>query len=96
MATVISKSPKGWIVVDAGLKAFGMDHGNPRFDDGDLLYCADEHAVLIPKDMNDYKVGDRVRLKPAHVDPTVARHREMWVVEGTDIVDYWPIDLRHW
>ena len=29
LATVISVSAKGWFVVDAGLKAFGMDHGNP-------------------------------------------------------------------
>ena len=29
-ATVISRSPaKGWAVLDAGLKAFGMDHGDP-------------------------------------------------------------------
>ena len=28
--------------------------------------------------------------------PTVARHERMWVVQGDDVVDVWPVDLRHW
>jgi D-serine deaminase-like pyridoxal phosphate-dependent protein len=37
-----------------------------------------------------------VSLLPAHVDPTVAKHERFWVVEGEQVVDCWPIDLRHW
>ena len=33
-ATVISVSPKGWFVADCGLKALGMDHGDPSVDVG--------------------------------------------------------------
>ena len=29
LSTLVSRSPKGWAVADAGLKSFGMDHGNP-------------------------------------------------------------------
>lgn len=95
LATVVSTSPKGWAVADAGLKAFGMDHGNPTWTDGPLLFCSDEHATLGTRDV-PLSVGDRVRLLPAHLDPTVARHEVMWVVDGEDIVDRWAIDLRHW
>jgi D-serine deaminase-like pyridoxal phosphate-dependent protein len=42
-------------------------------------------------------VGDRVRVTPAHVDPTVAYHERMHVVDdaGT-VVETWPVDLRGW
>lgn len=96
LATVISTSPKGWFVVDAGLKALGMDHGNPTWADGDVFFCSDEHTTLTAKDGVRSSVGDKIRLAPAHVDPTVARHREFWVIDGEQVVDRWPIDLRHW
>ena len=99
LTTVISTSPKGWIVIDAGLKALGMDHGNPSWDHGDVFFCSDEHTTLLPREPGDWTVGDRTRIWPAHVDPTVARHQQFWVVDGTgndQIVDRWPIDLRHW
>jgi D-serine deaminase-like pyridoxal phosphate-dependent protein len=96
LATVISVSAKGWIIADAGLKAFGMDHGNPSWDEGDVFFCSDEHITLLPREPGDWSVGDRVRIWPAHVDPTVARHEQFWLVTGDTVVDRWPIDLRHW
>ena len=96
LATVVSISSKGWIIADAGLKAFGMDHGNPSWDEGDVFFCSDEHITLLPRELGDWKVGDRVRIWPSHVDPTVARHENFWIVDGDNIRDRWPIDLRHW
>lgn len=96
LATVISVSSKGWIVIDAGLKSMGMDHGNPTWPDGDVFFCSDEHTTLSPTDLEDWSVGDRVRVFPAHVDPTVAKHEAMWLVDGDTIVERWPVDLRHW
>ncbi len=91
LATVISSS-KEWSVADAGLKAFGMDHGNPSLDGADIWYCSDEHTVFsAPR-----PVGDRVRLAPAHIDPTMAYHERAYVVRGDQVVDVWPIDLRWW
>ena len=95
LATVISVNNDGWAVVDAGLKAFGMDHGNPTWPDGDLFFCSDEHTTLLDP-VGRLRVGDRVRLQPGHLDPTVARHDVMWVVDGDAVVDRWAIDLRHW
>lgn len=97
VATVISVSRKGWFVVDAGLKAFGMDHGNPTWPEGELRFCSDEHSTLEPFEGDPLPaVGDRIRLLPAHVDPTVAKHEQYWVLEGDAVVDRWPVDLRHW
>jgi len=96
LGTVISVSQKGWIVADVGLKALGMDHGNPSWDDGDVFFCSDEHITLAPRELGDWSVGDRVRIWPSHVDPTVARHEQMWVVDGDRVIDRWAVDLRHW
>jgi D-serine deaminase-like pyridoxal phosphate-dependent protein len=96
LATVISIHPKGWVIADAGLKAQGMDHGDPTWAHGRVMFCSDEHVTLIPDDPTAWSVGDLIRLQPAHVDPTVARHREMWLLDGEDIIDRWPVDLRHW
>lgn len=96
LATVISVNSNGWIVVDAGLKAFGMDHGNPSWSDGEVFFCSDEHTTLSPTTLTDWHVGDRLRMFPAHVDPTIARHEQMWLVDGEVVTDRWAIDLRHW
>jgi D-serine deaminase-like pyridoxal phosphate-dependent protein len=96
VATVISVSKKGWIIADAGIKSMAMDHGNPTWEHGDVFFLSDEHITLSPTNMNDWKVGDRVRIQPAHIDPTIAKHEQMWMVEGDDVVDRWVVDLRHW
>lgn len=95
LGSVVSVSPRGWAVADAGLKAFGFDHGPPVLEGGTLRFCSDEHATLDNTD-GRFTVGDRIRLLPAHIDPTVARHRQFWVVDGEQVIDEWPIDLRHW
>ncbi|NNE75438.1 MAG: metal-activated pyridoxal enzyme [Acidimicrobiales bacterium] len=90
----------GYVVSNAGLKSLGMDHGDPQWDRGDVLFCSDEHVTLFPAPDTTIGVGDYAVLIPAHVDPTVARHEALWVTSGWDpddeVIDRWPIDLRHW
>lgn len=93
VGTVISVSD-GWAVADVGLKALGMDHGNPSVPDGDVWFCSDEHLTFAPTERPT--VGDRVRVIPAHVDPTMAMHDAAWLVRGDEVIDRWPIDLRGW
>jgi len=96
LGTVISVSPKGWIIADIGLKATSMDHGNPSWSEGEVWFCSDEHVTLKPNDLSAWKPGDRVRLEPAHVDPTIARHQQLWLLDGDDVADCWAVDLAHW
>jgi D-serine deaminase-like pyridoxal phosphate-dependent protein len=93
IATVISVSP-GWAVADCGLKALGMDHGNPTLDVGDVWFCSDEHVTFSPS--RPLGVGDRVLVTPGHVDPTIAYHERMHVVDGDEVVDVWNVDMRGW
>ncbi|MFP5327250.1 MAG: alanine racemase [Acidimicrobiia bacterium] len=94
-ATVIAVSKKGWAVADCGLKALGMDHGNPSIEGMGVWYCADEHVVFSGDPMPT--VGQRVRVAPAHVDPTVAYHQAMHVFdEDGAVIETWSVDLRGW
>ncbi|HMK12328.1 MAG TPA: alanine racemase [Acidimicrobiales bacterium] len=96
--TVISVSPK-WMVCDAGLKSLGMDHGDPSIEGAKVWFCSDEHVTFAPEDgssLRSLRVGDHVKVLPAHVDPTMALHERVHIVSGDDVIDTWAIDLRGW
>ena len=93
LSTVISVSA-GWAVADCGLKALGMDHGNPSVEGAEVWFCSDEHLVFVPD--SPLRVGDRIAVVPAHVDPTVAYHDALYVVDGDDVMERWDVDLRGW
>jgi D-serine deaminase-like pyridoxal phosphate-dependent protein len=93
-ATVISVSPEH-AVLDCGLKALGMDHGNPQVEGGhELWFVSDEHITFAPAAR--VRVGDRIRVVPSHVDPTVAYHSFMHIVRDDEVLDTWEVDLRGW
>ena len=96
-STVISVSRR-WAVCDAGLKSLGMDHGNPTFVEPgyEVMVVSDEHVTFTWGEGDAPRVGDRVRLVPAHVDPTVAYHERMHLVRGDQVLEVWPVDLRSW
>jgi D-threonine aldolase len=91
LATVVSRSAD-WAVGNAGLKAFGMDHGNPDLAGSTVLFCSDEHVTCSPP----RAVGEMAWLVPAHIDPTMAYHERVYLFSGDTVVDVWPIDLRGW
>jgi D-serine deaminase-like pyridoxal phosphate-dependent protein len=93
LATVIAANDQ-YAVADAGLKTQGMDHGNPSIDGATVRFLSDEHVTFVAP--TPPRVGDRIRLIPAHIDPTMAMHEAAYVVRGDEVVDRWPIDLRGW
>ena len=96
LATVVSVSP-GYAVADAGLKALGMDHGAPSIDGARVWFCSDEHVTFAAADgLPAPRVGERIRVRPAHVDPTVAYHERLHLVDGEAVVESWEVDLRGW
>ncbi|MCW0215759.1 MAG: alanine racemase [Pseudonocardia sp.] len=103
LATVISATAPagempGYAVADVGLKSLGMDHGNPTVPGAQVWFCSDEHTTFGGDALPE--VGDRVRVLPAHVDPTVALHERMHLVRGegpdAEVLDSWAVDLRGW
>lgn len=95
--TVLSVS-EGWAVCDGGLKSLGMDHGDPTIPGAEVFFCSDEHITFVPEgDRAAWpRVGDKVRVVPAHIDPTIALHEWLWVVDGEQVLERWPVDLRNW
>jgi D-serine deaminase-like pyridoxal phosphate-dependent protein len=102
IATVISvNAHDGFAVADCGLKALGMDHGGPEVLGHTLWFCSDEHVTFSPDDGAALPtVGERVCVRPAHVDPTVAYHEVLHIADGdgldADVVETWSVDLRGW
>ena len=94
IGTVISVADD-WAVADVGLKALAMDHGNPAVESRTVWFCSDEHVTFAPS-APGLRVGDRVTVVPAHVDPTLSMHTVAWLVRAGEVIDRWPIDLRHW
>jgi D-serine deaminase-like pyridoxal phosphate-dependent protein len=93
LATVIA-SNDDYAVGDAGLKTQGMDHGKPSIENATVRFVSDEHITFVPDTRQT--IGDRVKVIPAHIDPTMAMHEVAWVVRGDDVLDRWEIDLRGW
>lgn len=107
MATVISVNDSdGYAVGDAGLKAFGMDHGEPTVMGHTVFFTSDEHVTFVPDPSSPVRVGDRIEMVPAHIDPTMAMHARIHVIESRDeagrvpldseVIETWPVDLRNW
>lgn len=93
LGTVVSVAP-AYAVADCGLKALAMDHGNPHIAGARVWFCSDEHVTFAPE--APVRVGERVKVMPAHVDPTVALHERLHVVDGEQVLDVWDVDLRGW
>ena len=95
VGTVIS-SGSSWSVADVGLKSLGMDHGNPSIENQSVWFCSDEHITFATSTGDSPKVGSRIRVTPAHIDPTLAMHDIAWIVRGDAVINQWAIDLRGW
>ncbi len=100
LTTLVSVSPRGHAVLDGGLKALAMDSGDPTLvDGGEVRFCSDEHTTI---NGGSRSVGDRVGLRPAHIDPTIAKHEVLHLVDDAgaggdaEVLESWPIDLRGW
>ena len=46
IGTVVSVNRDGYAVADVGLKALGMDHGNPSISGAKVWFCSDEHITF--------------------------------------------------
>src|SRR5262245_46510828 len=56
LGTVISVG-SGYAVADVGLKALGMDHGDPTIEGANVWFCSDEHVTFAPE--QPMRVGER-------------------------------------
>ena len=101
LATVVDLPEPGLALVDAGSKVLSGD----RTPDGVHAACADgrdlavvrvneEHGYVRGSAVGSLRVGDRLRLVPAHVCPVINLTDEVLVVEGETVVGRWTVDAR--
>ena len=97
LGTVVSRPALDRIVLDCGHKSATKDHGHPAVEGipgARVTAFNDEHAVVEVPHECTLAIGDRVRLRPSHTDPTVNLHDVFYAVEGDRVVDVWPIAAR--
>jgi D-serine deaminase-like pyridoxal phosphate-dependent protein len=98
LATVISHVRRDRAVVDAGLKAIGVDAGLPVVADlpgAQYTRASDEHGILNLTDCpQPLRLGDRLQLIPGNCDPTVNLYDNYVVVRDQRVEALWPIVAR--
>lgn len=83
------------IVTDGGTKSLGMDQGNPVFVGFEdvPVQMSEEHAqCTVPE--HGLKLNDKLRMIPGHCCTTVNLHDRIYVVDGGEVVDVWPVISR--
>lgn len=96
-STAISQPREGAITVDAGLKSLWpsplpavLDLPGARY-----FFAGDEHGVVRFGEGGGLGLGDRLRLRVSHCDPTVNLYDWLWIEnDAEEIVEAWPIAAR--
>jgi D-serine deaminase-like pyridoxal phosphate-dependent protein len=100
LATVVSRPEPGRAAIDAGSKIFTTAE-EPGFGFGHvvdvpgarLVRLSEEHGVMLLDDPTvDVAIGDRVRVIPVHVCPTVNMQRELIKVRDNQAVGAITVD----
>jgi D-serine deaminase-like pyridoxal phosphate-dependent protein len=100
LARVVSKPRPGRLTLDLGHKAVAGDVPAPSrawfFDlaSWSIVRQNEEHLVLDTPDAGGFQPGDVLYAIPYHVCPTVALHRDLWVVENGEIAGQWRVAAR--
>lgn len=94
LTTVISTKPDR-IVTDGGVKSLGMDQGDPVFVgyEGLPIRMSEEHGQ-VEAPGHTAKLNDKLRYIPGHCCTTINAHDRIYVVDGEDVVDIWPVTSR--
>jgi len=96
------------LIVDAGLKSLSLDSGPPKIatdsDSAILEYISqgDEHGRIkvsgtignVKSVLDQYKLGDIIRLVPGHCDPTANMYDYIIGVRDGIVETVWPIEGR--
>ena len=97
LGTVISRPDPGRCVADCGHKSVTKDHGFPTVRDLDgatVVSLNDEHATISVPPGCRTAIGDRVYLRPSHIDPTINLHDVFYALDGDRVTGVWPIAAR--
>jgi D-serine deaminase-like pyridoxal phosphate-dependent protein len=105
LATVVSTSRPGQMIIDGGSKTFSSDRlsGSEEVSFGRLMEdpgavfrkMNEEHGYVdIRECSREFTVGDRVRMIPNHVCVVVNLHETMYGIRGERVEEVWKVEGR--
>lgn len=101
LATVVDRPEPGLALLDAGSKTFSGDK-TPEGVSGSLLdgraiditRCSEEHGWTTGRQVDELRIGERVRVVPAHICPVINLSDDVAVVRDGRIVATWRVAAR--
>ena len=97
LGTVVSRPTPSRLVADCGHKSCSKDHGLPiavGLTGAEVRGLNDEHVTLAVPPETPVAIGERIRLQPSHLDPTINLHDVLYAVEADGSVAVWPVTAR--
>ena len=100
LTRIISKPGPDLITLDLGYKAISADSPAGKrchfvdLADAEEVRHNEEHLVVRTSAATGLKLGQVLRVVPAHICPTVALHDYLHAVSQGRVVDSWPVDRR--
>jgi D-serine deaminase-like pyridoxal phosphate-dependent protein len=101
LTTVVDRPDAQLALIDAGSKTLSGDKSAAGISgsvlDGRDIHvtrCSEEHGWATGADVGQLRIGDRVRLVPAHICPAINLADTVIVVSGGEVVDRWRVAAR--
>jgi D-serine deaminase-like pyridoxal phosphate-dependent protein len=105
LATVVSTSRPGQMIIDGGSKTFSSDRlaNSSEMTFGSVVEAPgarfhkmnEEHGYVdITRAEREFSIGDRVRVIPNHVCVAVNLHEQVYGVRGDAVEETWKVDGR--
>ena len=101
LTTVVDRPEAGLALLDAGSKTLSGDKSSEgvyaRVLDGrdiQLVRCSEEHGWATGGDVDQLRIGERVRLVPSHICPVLNLADEVIVIQGENVIDTWKVAAR--
>lgn len=95
LLTTVLSVKEDRVVVDGGVKSLTMDQDPPVFPDfpkAELLF-SEEHTTLLVSG-SGLRPGDRLRCVPGHCCTTVNVHDCLYLTDGQEVLETWPVVSR--
>jgi len=99
LSTVVSRPTGSRIVTDSGLKTVSKEFGWPQVIGHPgvaVQSLSEEHgklSVMSPESVT-LEPGNKIQLIPSHVCTTINLHDNLYITQGGQLVDIWPIAAR--
>jgi D-serine deaminase-like pyridoxal phosphate-dependent protein len=101
LATVVDRPEPGLALLDAGSKTFSGDKtpeglSGSFYDRRDIHVskCSEEHGWVTGSQVGELRIGERVRVVPAHICPTINLTDTVTVISEERVVDTWRVAAR--